>query len=364
MLTFDQLNTLSGPIIDILERFQLSVIRDIARRLVKLNFASAAWQVQRLTESGLLYEQVLEELSKLTGQSEAVLRQTFQNAGVTAIKFDDAIYRAAGLSPIPLRLSPAMLNTLMAGLEKTNGIIRNLTMTTAISAQNSFINAADLAYLQVSTGAMDYNSAIRAAVKDVANQGLSAISYVGRKDQIDVAMRRTVLTGINQTVGKLTETRADEMGADLVQTSAHIGARPTHQIWQGKIFSRSGTHKKYPNFVEETGYGTVTGLSGINCRHSFYVFFEGISENAYKDLTEYEGKPVTYNGKEITFYDATQKQRYIEREIRKAKREASALEAAGLDNTNELAKVKSMQASMRDFIKQTGLNRQSVRELI
>jgi len=364
MLTVAQFDQLLVPMTNLFEAYNTSVINDIARRLAKMSFASAAWQVQRLTESGLLYEQVLEELSKLTGQSEAVLRQTFQKAGVTAIKFDDAIYRAAGLSPIPLRLSPAMLNTLMAGLEKTNGIIRNLTLTTAINAQNSFINAADLAYLQVSTGAMSYDQAIRAAVKDVANQGLSAISYAGRNEQIDVAMRRTVLTGINQTVGKLTETRADEMGTDLVQTSAHIGARPTHQIWQGKIFSRSGTHKKYPNFVEETGYGTVTGLSGINCRHSFYPFFEGISVTAYKDLAEYEGKPVTYNGKEMTFYDATQKQRSIEREIRKAKREASALEAAGLDNTAELAHVKDLQGRMRDFIKQTGLNRQSVREQV
>ena len=367
MLTSDYLDILSEPIVDLFEEYQKSVIKDIARRLAKMNFVTptAAWQIQRAIEAGATYEDILKKIEQLTPMSEKYLNQAFKQAGVKAIKFDDLIYKKAGLNPLPLNLSPAMKNVLAAGLRKTGNLINNLVMTTAETGQEVFVKAADSAYMKIVTGAFDYNTAIRQSVKEAAREGLKVINFAsGRKDQLDVSMRRAVLTGVGQTAGNLTIERANEMGTDLVQTSAHIGARPTHQIWQGKIFSRSGTHKKYPNFVEETGYGTVTGLSGINCRHSFYVFFEGISENAYKDLTEYEGKPVTYNGKEITFYDATQKQRYIEREIRKAKREASALEAAGLDNTNELAKVKSMQASMRDFIKQTGLNRQSVRELI
>ncbi len=149
-----------------------------------------------------------------------------------------------------------------------------------------------------------------------------------------------------------------------MQTSAHIGARPAHQAWQGKIFSRSGTSKQYPDFVLSTGYGTGAGLMGWNCRHSFYPFFEGISENAYSqaELDSYAGKTVMYNGKEIPIYDATQMQRGIERKIRLWKRKEGAYEAAGLDNDAEAGKVKEWQSRMRDFIKQTGLQRQSVRE--
>lgn len=370
MLTAAQFDQLVIPISDLYEQYNQSVINDIARRLMKMSGSvteTAAWQMQRLVESGMTYQNAIKEVAKLTGQSEEVLKQTFTEAGVKAMKFDDALYKAAGLNPLPLNLSPAMTQVLFAGLMKTNGVMRNLTMTTAIDAQNMFTSAADLAYLQVSSGAMSYDQAIRAAVKNMAAKGLSTIGYAsGRKDQLDVAMRRTVLTGVTQTTGQLQMTRADEMGQDLVQTSAHMGARPEHQEWQGKVFSRSGTSKTYPDFVSSTEYGSITGLCGINCRHSFYPFFEGLSENAYSQaaLDEYADATVKYNGQDVPMYDATQMQRAIERKLRTAKREAGALDAAGLDNSVEKAKVKDLQAQMRDFVKQTGLQRQPMRESV
>ena len=373
MLTADQLDSLVDPITELYERYQVSVIQDIARRLAGLDYAtsSAAWQMQRLTELGAVYENALWELSTVTGQSESVLREMFEKAGVKAMRFDDSIYRQAGLKPLPLNLSPAMAQVLAAGLRKTEGIARNLTMSTAISSQAAFVEAADLAYLQISSGAFDYQTAINTAVKNVAEQGLTVINYAsGRHDQLDVAMRRAVLTGVNQTVGNLQERRMDELGVDLVQTSAHVGARnkgtgpANHESWQGKVFSRSGEKGEYKDFVTETGYGTATGLSGINCRHSFYPFFGELSENAYNQATldQYAEKKVTYQDREMSFYEGTQKQRAIERKIRQAKRVAAAQEAAGLDSSGARAKVKALQGNMREFTKQTGIRRQYDRE--
>jgi hypothetical protein len=368
MLSAAQFDALPLPILDLYERFSQSVINDIARRLAGLDYArpTAAWQVQRLTESGQIYDAILKRLAELTGQSETELRAMFAKAGVQALAFDDAIYRKAGLSPLPLSLSPAMVDVLKAGLIKTNGLMQNLTRTTAITGQQAFNDAADLAYMQVSSGAMGYDQAIKLAVKKVASQGLTVVDFRGRRDQLDVAMRRAVLTGVSQTTGQMQTARADEMHTDLVQTSAHAGARPTHQVWQGQIFSRSGLDIHYPAFVESTGYGTVTGLCGVNCRHSFFPFFEGISQNAYDAvaLDEMNDKTVKYQGKQISQYDATQIQRSIERKIRYFKRQAQALEAAGLDSTNETVQIRAYQAEMRSFIRQTGLNRQNVREQI
>jgi hypothetical protein len=362
MLSFDQLNVLSDPIVDLFEKFAQVVINDIARRLAKMAYSSAAWQIQRLNEAGMLYQFTLDELVKLTGKTEPVLRRIFMDAGVSTLKFDDAIYQAAGLNPLPLNLSPAMVDVLKIGLQKTDGHMRNLTQTTAMSAQNVFEDAADMAYMEITTGTFDYNSAIKQAVKQVANGGLSVINYSGKKDKVDVAMRRAVLTGVTQTAGELQLARAKEMGADLVQTSAHIGARPDHELWQGKVFSLTGTG--YPDFFESTGYGTITGLHGINCRHSFYPYFDGLSKRMYDEdtLKDYADQKAVYNGREMTVYEASQIQRKIERKIRATKREAAALETVGLDNWEELAKVRDLQAQMRDFIKQTDLNRQYVRE--
>ena len=375
MLTADYLDVLPGPIIALYQEYEEAVILDIVRRIARLGkiTSASAWQAQRLIDSGLVYESILERLAELTGKSEKELAVMFRRAGVKAMRFDDSIYRAAGLSPLPLNLSPAMGEVLAAGLRKTGGIMRNLTMTTAISGQRAFEHAADLAYMQISSGAFDYNTAIRFAVRKVAEDGLTVVNYAnGRVDQLDVAMRRTVLTGVNQTVGILQERRADEMGQDLVQTSAHIGARNTgvgpanHEGWQGKIFSRSGTSKEYPDFVTETGYGTVTGLYGVNCRHSHFPFFEGISQIAYNQATldSFANKTVAWRGNTISVYDATQEQRSIERRIRHWKRQANAMEAAGMDASRELAKVKTWQARMRVFLKETGMDRQRVREQI
>jgi len=375
MLSADYLDIAPEAIIALFQEYEQTIINDIARRLAGMDFASptAAWQLQRLSESGLVYETALAELSKLTGRTEAELNKLFRDAGVRALAFDDSIYKAVGLNPLPLNLSPAMTQVLVAGLQRTQGTMRNLTLTSAIDAQSLFTDAADLAYMQVSSGAFDYNSAIRQAVESVADQGVSVIHYAsGRREHLDVAVRRAVLTGVNQTSGQLQIARADEMGCDLVQTSAHVGARNTgtgpanHEGWQGRIFSRSGRHSKYPDFVAETGFGTGEGLCGWNCRHSFYPFYEGISENAYTqaEVNEYARKTVSYNGKDISVYEATQKQRAIEREIRKAKRQAGGLEAAGLDNSEARGRIGKLQEKMRDFIRQTGLRREYVREQI
>lgn len=367
MLLYDEFDEFVDPVVALYEEYTQSVINDIARRLAKMPMTeTAAWQMQRLTESGLVYETAIEELARITGRSQRELREAFQAAGVKSLSFDDGIYRAAGLDPLPLNLSPAMTRVLSAGLSKTQGVISNLTMTTATSGQTVFIQAADLAYMQVANGAMSYDQAIRAAIQQVARDGLSVISFGGRADQLDVAMRRAVLTGVSQTTGQMQIERMNEMGVDLVQTSAHIGARPSHQAWQGKIFSRSGRDRRYPDFVSETGYGTGPGLAGWNCRHSFFPFFDGISKNAYKqrELDSYANKVLTYQGKEISIYEATQVQRGIERKIRTWKRQAYAFEAAGLENAREVAKIKAWQARMRSFIRETKLDRQYVRESV
>jgi hypothetical protein len=369
VLTADQIDSINNSsIIKLYQDFEDSIIQSMAKRIVKFGTvtSSTAWQMQRITESAAIYDEVLIKLSVLTGKSEIELSVLFKKMGVMSIRFDDSIYIKAGLQPLPLNLSPAMTSVLVEGIRKTNGLMRNLTLTTALNSERDFIYVLDRAYLQVSSGAMDYNTAIREAVKSVGESGLKVIYPSGKKDSLDVFARRAVLTGVSKTSGDLQWSRADEMGQDLVEVSSHIGSRPEHSIWQGKVYSRSGTNKKYPDFVSSTGYGTVTGLLGVNCRHSFYPYFEGISKAAYDkaELESYSNKKVTYQGKEITVYEATQKQRAIERKIREWKRQEVALKVGNLDATFETAKIKEWQKHMIEFIKETGLDRQRVREII
>ena len=191
-----------------------------------------------------------------------------------------------------------MMKLLQAGIDKTGRDLSNLTLTTAIRAQDAYYNAVNLAYMQVSSGTLSYQEAIKRAILSVAKEGASVLYPSGRSDKVDVAIRRAVLTGVNQTAAKMSEAYCDEAHCDYVETTAHSGARPDHEKWQGKVFCRSGKDKKYPPF-SETGYGTGAGLCGWNCRHSFHAFFPGISAPAYTKamLNDYKAKKYEYNGK-------------------------------------------------------------------
>lgn len=240
---------------------------------------------------------------------------------------------------------------MQAGYEKTAGTFRNLTLTTARTATHQFEQALDRAYMQITLGGMDYNTAIRSTIKQLSAEGVGAIRYpTGRTDTIEVAVRRAVVTGVNQTALKLQDARADEMGADLVEVSAHAGARPSHAQWQGGIYSRRGKSRKYPDFVKATGYGTGAGLGGWNCSHSFRPWFEGMSRTYDKALLkEYQAKDYEYNGVKMTEYEALQEQRKIERNIRRWKREQNALQAAGLDSSEGIRQDNGMEQKAEGF---------------
>ena len=365
MLSPEYLERVPERLVELYAEVEADIIADMARRLSKMDFIpSAQWQYQKLIEMGAVHEAVLKKLSEITGLRKREIERLMKEAGVQALKTDIGIYKAAGLTPSPLDASPTLQSILQAGIDNTNGLFENLTRTTANTATRQFEHMLDRAWLQITTGAFDYNSAVRMAIKDLSEKGIASIVYpTGHTDYLNVAVRRAVVTGVNQTSLKLQETLMDEMGCDLVETSAHAGARPSHAVWQGKIFSRSGTHPKYPSLVEGTGYGTGEGLGGWNCRHSFFPYFEGVAPvYSANELAEMNAKKYGYNGKKITQYEAEQIQRKIERNIRRWKREVKAMEAAGLPTDEAAAKLNQWHRKMDDFIKQTGLKRQSNRE--
>lgn len=287
MLTPDYLKNVSDDAIKAYSKLENSIIKDIVRRLENTNMEmteSARWQIQIAQESGLLYDEIIEEIAKRSDYNESVVRKTFEDSAVKSLNFDDKIYRRAGLKPIPIKQSKHMLNLLKDTLYKTNGSLQNLTLTTAKMGQNSYIDACNEAYMQIATGAFDYNTAIKKAINKISHAGAVVEYDSGYRCNIKSAVKRAVMTGVNQTCLKMQERRADEMGCDLVEVSAHGGARPEHAEWQGKVYSRSGKSKKYPSLADKTGYGTGPGLGGWNCRHSFFPYYEGISERAYTDI--------------------------------------------------------------------------------
>lgn len=368
MLKPEYIQRLPENMMKLYEQAEADILADMARRISTYDYwiPAVEHQAKMLEEAGMVREEIIARLKSLTKKANDELVSLMKEAGTAALKSDDEVYQRAGLKPSPISASEDLQSVLQAGFEQTNGEFINLTKTTARTATMQFERALDRAYMQIALGGMDYNTSIRNAIKQLSADGVGAVKYPsGKVDSIEVAVRRAVVTGVNQTALKLQDARANEMGADLVEVSAHAGARPEHAVWQGGIYSRSGKSKKYPDFVKTTGYGTGAGLGGWNCSHSFRPWFEGMSRTWSKEqLADYQAKDYEYNGVKMTEYEALQEQRKIERGIRRWKREKNAMEAAGLDSGEASTKVREWNRKYRDFLEQTGLKADGTRTVV
>lgn len=251
----------------------------------------------------------------------------------------------AGVTQPETMVSSADINAILSQAQREVG---NLTRSMGFLLDNgrtmlpyarAYQWALDSAEMQIMSGAISYNKAIKSAVKQLADSGLRMVDYEsGHRDHIDVAARRAVMTGVSQICAKYTEQSAEYLETPYFEISAHIGARDkgvgwqNHKAWQGRVYSvRAGD--KYPNIYEVCGLGYVDGLEGANCRHIRTAFVDGVMERTYTDeqlVHIDDGHDVDFEGKHYTAYEATQKQRQVERTIRKLKREQTAYKAAGL----------------------------------
>ena len=267
--------------------------------------------------------------------------------------------------------------------KQTIDTFRNLTASmgflvdagrTMLPPAKAYQWALDNAVMQVQSGAINYNQAIKTAVKQLADSGLKVVDYEsGHRDHIDVAARRAVMTGVSQICAKYTEQSAEYLETPYFEVSAHSGARDkpwpspwsSHKNWQGKVYSvRDGDI--YPSIYKVCGLGAVDGLEGANCRHRRFPWVEGVSERTYtEDQLKHidDGLGCTYDGKTYTAYEATQMQRRVEREIRKLKREKAAYKAAGLheDETAVNIRLRRLNAKYKAFSAEAGLPEQPER---
>lgn len=355
----------------IYEKLELDIIEEIATRIANFGYANTVVlnDLKIAEEMGFLYQDIVKLVAEYNNTTEEEVNRIFYEAGEKSLKFDDKIYKKAGLQPLPLQQSESIKQVMNAAIVRTAGNLQNLCMTTANTAQTQFYNAINMAYMEVSTGVKSYTQAIIDTIKNISSQG-AVIEYPsGAKRSIESAVRTNIVTAINQNCGKLQELRADEMGWDLMELTAHSGARPSHASWQGKIVSRSG-QKGYLS-LRDIGYGEATGFKGINCRHDWYPYYKG-SARAYtqKELNKWKNEKVEYNGKKISKYEATQKQRAFERKIRQDNKDLKAqqailtskdkninIEQVQAEIRNIKAKQNNHNAQLNDFLNQTGLRK-------
>lgn len=377
MLTPEYLAGCTSYLLGMMDALDRTIIADISRRIVKTGVVTptAKDQADKVQQSGMLLSDVIQQVAVTTKKTDEEIAKLFRDASIHGLQNDVRPLVLAGQN-VDVRLSPAMQQILQATIQKTNGDVRNLSMTLGSTAANKYIEAVNAATMKVQSGTFSYAQAIRDAVKEAADDGNWVTYTSGHRDRLDVAIRRSVLTGVNQTSAKLTEMNAEALGAEYYETTAHAGARPSHSLWQGRVFKIHGETKEYPNFEDKTGYGTGAGLCGWNCRHSFYPFWPGISVPAYTQemLDSYNEAKFSYNGEKMTEYEVSQEMRGMERDMRKTKREIAGLQAAydaaddsklkadlKADLEKASVRLKQQEAEYRNLCKQTNHKPDTVR---
>lgn len=312
--------------------------------------------LQFVAENTRAYKQEVKELIKET-VAQAVLDgdMLIGTAGEMAWNDDMQIWNDHG---VDLKKDKTLAQYQKAFTEQTVGELKNFTRTTAMQVNgvpilDAYHHELDLAVLKVASGAFSFTQAMEDCCRRLGSSGVAVIYPSGRKYSLEAAARMTMKTGLSQLAGKITEYNLQKTETPLVYVSAHAGARPEHALWQGKVYTYSGKPTKdYPDFFDATDYGSVTGLKGVNCSHEFYPHWEGDPIPEFK-----EPDPVNIDGKDYTYYEATQEQRKMERQVRNMKREQAAAEAAGdQKKAAELeARIRATRQQYGQFSRQAGL---------
>lgn len=381
------LDALPEELAELFRSLEITLLEEICSRLKiadKLNEVTVR-DIKALRSHGVKLDEIKKAIKDTTGISDKKLNALLQDV----VNRNQAYYtELIDLARVTAPETLVNASTVAAIAKQTKDTFKNLTASmgflvdsgrTMLPPAKAYQWALDNALLQVESGAVSYREAIGNATKQLADSGLKTVDYEsGHVDQIDVAVRRAVMTGVSQVCDAYTDDSAEYLDSPYVEISAHAGARDkpypnvwsSHKAWQGKVYyqSKNGERDplgKYPDLVNTTGYGFVDGLCGANCRHKRYVWVEGVSERTYTDeqLAKIDKQPFKYEGKEYTTYEATQKQREIERTIRKLKREEAAYKAAGLTDKATAARIRirRLNQKYKEFSKAAGLREQAER---
>ena len=359
MLSPEYLNLIEfNDVVELYNKLNIEITADIINRVSEMQditeISIKQLKILKQTNGTEIFNKALEETSMLTAQTKKELKQLFENMTKENIEGYKELYKYRDK---PFKLSDIQYKILNQGLKETNRILKNFTNTIAFQSRQAYVEAVDNAYMKVATGAFDYATAIHTACQELANKGITLKDKLGRNVQLEVAVRRNIMTGIQQTANNINRDIEEYLGCDGYEVTAHLGARPTHAEAQGKQYAinhRTKISRDYPLWSE------VESLwNEYNCRHTYFGIILGISEPVYtdKELKEFREATINWNGKQIPYYEATQRQRQLENAIRKQKRTVQTLEKANLDNKLEKGQLVQLQRKYNNFCKETGLEK-------
>lgn len=355
---------------------ELRIMEDIVRRIKKTGeiTSTADWQINRLKILGYSSEDIENAIKDTLNASYPEMFELYDKIVELEYVRDKDVYEQVNAQYMPYEENEQMQQNVEAIIRQSKGELENITGSLGFYLDYNgrkvltplaevYTRYLDTACYEIVSGAFDYGSVLRRTVTQLTNSGLRKIDYAsGRADRVDVAARRAVLTGVAQICGKMSNYNAEKLGAEFFEVDWHSGARPTHAVWQGRVYSRE-------QLYSVCGLGTVTGLLGVNCYHMYFPYFPGISTRNYTDewLDEQNRKesiPKEFDGKEYTLYEAKQRQRQMEVAMRAQREKVQLLEKGGADPDEVMLMKAKYQGQLNEyarFSRKMGLNEERER---
>lgn len=344
MFTSGELERASMFLDEPMKELEMRIMQDVVRR-IKINgeiTAAADWQINRLQQLGMSQKEVNAAIQEALNYSDEDMNELYSKVIGAGYARDAELYKATGTPFVPFEENNELQQLISSVSDQTNQTLHNITQSLGFAERGtngkiSFTPLADFyqktldsAMLDISSGAFDYNTVLKRTVKAMTDSGLRTVDYAsGHSNRVDVAARRAVMTGMTQLTAKVNEDNAEQLGTDMFEVSWHGGARPEHQVWQGKWYTKE-------QLKTVCGLGTVTGLCGANCYHEYNPVIPGISEPTYtaeelEELNRQENEHVEWKGKQYTKYEALQRQRRLETTMRAQRQEMALLKKGEAD---------------------------------
>lgn len=359
MLSPEYLDSIEfNDVVELYNKLNIDITADIIERVSQMQDITETTlnqlRILKQTNGKEVFNSALEKTSMLTAETKKRLKKSFKDMAKNDIQGYKELFEYRNK---PFKLSETQYMILNQGLKQTNKTLKNFTNTIAFRSKQMYVEAIDEAYMNVLSGAFDYQSVINNTCQNLAEKGITLKDKLGRNVQLEVAVRRNIMYGIQSTANNINKDLDDYLGCDGYEVTAHTGARPSHAEAQGKQYA---LNKEDASKYNIGLWSEVSDLwEEYNCRHTYFGIILGISEPQYtdKELKKMKDAKVNFNGKEMPYYEGTQKQRQLENAIRKQKRAVQTLEKANMDSKISKSKLAKLQKQYKDFCKETGLEK-------